>query len=347
MTGTWGGRPVARRQPVPVLARDWVKPDVSAGTLPLMVRPMADVDLATWASANAPTVDAWLTEHGAVLFSGFGTGLDSLPAVAAALAGPPAPYQERSSPRTEVAPGVYTSTDHPADQRIPLHNENSYQHRFPSRLVFCCLTAPGWGGATPLADCRRVLARIDPAVVSAFRAGGVRYVRNYAAGLGLPWQEAFQETDRGRVEAYCAENDLTAAWQPGGGLRTEAIRPAVGVHPASGAETWFNHAAFFHVTSVAPQVAAAMREQLGEAGLPSNTYYGDGAPIGAEALAAIRGAYAAQTALVSWRQGDVLLIDNLLVAHGREPFGGSRRVVVSLAGSLSHRALPGPRRDVA
>lgn len=344
MTAAGGSRLGGRRQPVPALSREWIQPVTPGGALPLAVRPVADVELATWARAHASTVDAWLAEHGAVLFAGFGTGLGSLPAVVAALAGPPAAYRERSSPRTEVAPGVYTSTDYPADQRIPLHNENSYQASFPARLVFCCLAEPDWGGATPLADCRRVLARIDPAVAGAFRERGVRYVRNYTTGLGLTWQEAFQEADRDRVEAYCAAHGVTASWQPGGGLRTEAVRPAVCAHPGTGEEAWFNHAAFFHATSMAPQVAAALRAQLGEAGLPSSTSYGDGSPISAGALASIRAAYAAEAVPVRWKQGDVLLIDNLLAAHGREPFGGGRRVVVSLAGALAHQDLAAPGR---
>jgi alpha-ketoglutarate-dependent taurine dioxygenase len=335
------GFPGARRQQVVASSSQWVQPTGASRRLPFEVHPTTDVDLADWAGRHADIVDAWLHVYGAVLFTGFGTGIDEFARVATTLAGTAMPYRERSSPRTELVPGVFTSTDYPADQPIPLHNENSYQRGFPARLVFCCLEPAERGGATPLADCRRVLARIDPAVMATFRGKGVRYVRNYSVGPGMTWQEAFQETSRERVEDYCRDQGIRAQWRSDGGLRTEQVRPAVAVHPQTGEQVWFNHAAFFHVSALDPAVRAALLDQFGERGLPVHTYYGDGTPIEPAALVDIRAAYAAETVAVPWRRGDVLLVDNLLAAHGREPFVGRRRVVVSMAGALSHDDLPG------
>ncbi len=336
--------PGGTRQSVPSSARDWVRPVTGSPRLPLMVAPVADVDLAAWGTRHASTVDGWLREHGAVLFRGFDVRFADFAAVAAALAGTALAYRERSSPRTELGAGVYSSTDYPADQPIPLHNENSYQRVFPARLVFGCVVEPGSGGATPLADCRRVLARIDRAVLRAFRERGVCYARAYSDGVGMSWQEAFQETERAKVDDYCRRAAITARWRPDGGLRTRQVRPAVATHPHTGEPVWFNHAAFFHVSTLDPAVRDGLLAQVGEADLPSNTYYGDGAPIEPAMLAGIRAAYAAETVAVPWRQGDVLLVDNLLVAHGRDPFTPPRRVVVSMAGELRHEDLPRERR---
>jgi alpha-ketoglutarate-dependent taurine dioxygenase len=338
------GFPGGARQAVPAAAADWVRPVSPEGTLPLEVRATADVGLAEWARSHPGKITGWLARHGAVLFAGFGVRLEDFPAVTAALAGPPEPYRERSSPRTQLAPGVYSSTDHPADQPIALHNENSYQARFPARLVFGCLSEADQGGGTPLADCRRVLARLPAPLVAAFRARQVRYVRNYGGGLGLAWQDALGP-DRGSVAAYCGEAGLAAHWQPDGRLRTTAVRPAIAVHPGTGEETWFNHAAFFHVSSLPPELSEALLDQFGEDSLPSNTYYGDGGRIEPASLAAIREAYSREAVCTAWRRGDVLLVDNLLVAHGRQPFTGNRRVVVSMSGALSHAGAPaGPVR---
>jgi alpha-ketoglutarate-dependent taurine dioxygenase len=326
-----------RRQAVHGYSRDWVHAECSNGHLPLLVRPTMDVDLAAWSAANAAIVDGWLAEQGAVLFTGFGVGLPDFARVARSLAGQAQPYRERSSPRTELGAGVYTSTDYPAHQAIPLHNENSYQRCFPARLALCCLTAAEYGGATPLADSRRVLARLDPAIVTRFRERGVRYVRNYHESFGLSWQEAFQETDPARVDAYCKAEGITTSWRAAGGLRTEQVRPALARHPGTGQEVWFNHVTAFHVSSLPPEVAAGLLAQFGAEGLPLNSYYGDGAPIESAILDEINAAYQAELVALPWRVGDVLLIDNLLAAHGREPYHGARRVAVSLAGQICHQ----------
>ena len=269
-----------------------------------------------------------------MLFRGFGVSLDTFGAVARALAGEPAHYRERSSPRTELADRVYTATDHPADQTIPLHNENSYQQSFPAALVFGCLTAAQRGGATPLADTRRVLDRIPAPVLASFAEHGVIYVRNFGAGLGLDWPEVFQTDSREAVDRYCGERGITTEWKPGGGLRTRQVRPAVAVHPVTGDRVWFNHGVFFHAGSLPEELRTALLAQLGTEDLPNHTYYGDGRPIPPDAFDAVAAAYAAERVAVPWAEGDVLLVDNLLAAHGREPFTGARRVAVSMAGSI-------------
>jgi hypothetical protein len=100
-------------------------------------------------------------------------------------------------------------------------------------------------------------------------------------------------------------------------------------HPRTGETVWFNHALFFHVSSL-PEGAA--RESIiagvAEEDLPYNTFYGDGAPIESEVLSQIREAYRSETVSFDWERGDVLMVDNMLVAHGREPFEGARDVAV-------------------
>ncbi len=303
--------------------------------LPRLVEPARPgTVLLDWALSYPDTVRSWLHGSGALLFRGFGVGLDEFGPLTRALAGEPASYLERSSPRTELADRVYTATDYPADQRIPLHNENSYQRSFPAALAFCCLVEPTDGGATPLADTRAVLRRLPARVVAPFADRGVMYVRNFRAGLGLDWTEVFQTGSRAEVAAYCAGNGIEAQWLPDGGLRTRQVRPAVARHPVTGDRVWFNHGLFFNAYSLPAPVRVALLDQFGIDRLPNHTYYGDGTPIPDEVLDTLAAGYAAEEVAVPWRAGDVLLVDNLLAAHGRQPFEGPRRVVVGMAGPL-------------
>ena len=160
---------------------------------------------------------------------------------------------------------------------------------------------------------------------------GWMYVRNFHPGFGLSWQTVFQTDDRVRVEAYCAEAGLTCEWRGGDRLRTSQVRPAIARHPRTGEEAWFNHATFFHVSTLPAAVREPFVAGFGEDELPNNTYYGDGSPIEPEVVEHLRGAYRAEMVELAWESGDVLLIDNLLTAHARNPFAGARKVVVAMA----------------
>ncbi|MEU2426297.1 TauD/TfdA family dioxygenase [Streptomyces sp. NPDC007851] len=275
-----------------------------------------------------------LGERGAVLLRGFDVGgVDGFDGVVRAFSGgAPLTYAERSSPRSTIKGQVYTSTDYPADEEIFLHNENSYQAVWPNTLYFYCIEPALTLGATPLADIREVYRAIDPGVREEFvRRGGWRVVRNFHGDFGVPWQEAFGTGDRDAVVAYCRDKGITAEWRADGGLRTTAVRPVVRPHPVSGAEVWFNHATFWHVTSLAPEVREGLREIFADEDLPTNTYFGDGGPIPDETVAHLRDAYRSATTRFDWQRDDVLIVDNMLAAHGREPFTGPRKIAVAMA----------------
>lgn len=310
-----------------------MEPLTEGERLPLLVRPAADgVDLVAWARANRERVESLLDVHGGILFRGFGRETpEQLRELAEALSDAVLEYEERSSPRSQVSGKVYTSTDHPADAPIFLHNEHSYALTFPRKIFFQCAVPATSRGATPIADSRRIHDRIDPEVRRRFEERGYAYVRNYGDGVGLTWQEAFQTEDPAAVDAYARDHGIEVTWKEGGRLRTRQVRRAVARHPRTGEPTWFNHATFFHVSTLDAGVARALLAGLGEENLPNHTYYGDGTPIEPEVMDHLRAAYDACTLTFPWQQGDVLMLDNMLTAHGREPFEGPRKVLTVMS----------------
>jgi alpha-ketoglutarate-dependent taurine dioxygenase len=302
---------------------------------PLVITPAApDVDLHRWIGANAAALESLLLVHGAVLFRGFGIATAAeCEALLRAQGGEPLEYRERSSPRAAVEGRIYTSTEHPADQAIFFHNENSYQHAWPLRIVFACAKPADEGGETPIASTRQVLRLIDPAIRRRFADQRVQYVRNFGAGFGLTWREVFQTVDREEVETYCRSAGIEWTWLADDRLRTRQVRPAIARHPRTGEPVWFNHAAFFHMSTLEPSLRSQLVEQLGEAHLPGNAYYGDGTPIEDDIVEEVRAAYRAASVTFPWQEGDALLLDNMLTAHARQPFKGHRRVLVG----MSHR----------
>jgi len=314
------------------------------GGLPLLVEARgAGIDLAQWAADRRAAIESELLRHGGILFRGFAVDQPAhLESFIRAVAGEALEYRERSSPRSSVEGRIYTSTDYPPSQPIFFHNENSYQNVWPLKICFFCQQPAASGGETPIADCRRVLAALDPALRERFAARGWMYVRNFGDGFGLDWRTVFQTDDRTAVELHCREHGIEAEWKAGDRLRTRAVRPAVARHPKTGELVWFNHAAFFHVSTLEPEIREALLADFDEDELPANTYYGDGAPIEPETLDHLRSLYERASVRFPWQRGDLLLLDNMMTAHGRAPYSGGRRILVGMAEPVTRTAAAAP-----
>lgn len=333
----------AKRKSVIITQSSLIKMELlpSGTALPLIIKPsVKGVNLIAWAARQRDFIESKLLEHGGILFREFGLRTAAeFEQVVKAVSSELLEYRERSSPRSQVSDGIYTSTDHPASQSIFLHNENSYQNTWPLKIFFFCETAPEERGETPIADVRKVFARISPETRERFMRKGWMYVRNFGDGFGLPWTTVFQTTDKAAVEQYCHKNGIEVVWKDGDRLRTMAVRPAIAKHPRTGEMSWFNHATFFHVSTLEPSIRDLLIEEFAADDLPTNTTYGDGSQIELDVLAEMRQAYQEETVTFSWQRGDILLLDNMLVAHGRAPYSGARKILVGMSEPCSDRGV--------
>ena len=313
---------------------------MNASTLPFVWSAKASQsnDIDGILTGRTSEIDARLLQCGAILLRGFGVDsaeefqrcMDVLPAQSSA-------YVDGNSPRTKITRSVYTSTEYPSEFRISLHNELSYSHTWPSRLYFCCVVAPQSGGSTTIADSRAILRRLSAPTLSLFEEAGVTYVRNLHGGagaiIGKSWQQTFETDSRADVEAYCKGGDIKYEWKADGGVRLVQVRPATAVHPQTGDKVWFNQLEQFHPSSNPPEVYEALSAIYGDSpfDLPQYACLGDGRPAPDDVLAEVRAAMTAESIEFPWERGDLLIVDNMLTAHGRAPFVGPRKVLVSMS----------------
>jgi alpha-ketoglutarate-dependent taurine dioxygenase len=301
----------------------------------------APADVPGWVAEQRGVLRGAVAEHGAVLVRGLGLrDAAGVGAVVQGLGGLPVAEREAFASRQTYAEGLYSSTTWPANQAMCMHHELSYRLEVPGLLAFACLTAPASGGATAVADAPTVLEALPAELVDRFDREGWLLTRSYNDEIGASVGEAFGTDDRAEVESYCRANAIEFEWQPDGGLRTLQRRPAVVAHPATGRRCWFNQIAFLNEWTIAPEIREYLVDVYGADGLPFNTRYGDGEPIGEDVVALLNAVYEAHTVREPWQDGDLMLVDNIRTAHSREAYEGPREVVVAMADPVRVADLP-------
>ena len=302
-------------------------------------------DLGTLLERNTKIIRDRLLSSGAILFRGYGVaGADDLAALQSTM-GSPMRYVGGDSPRTKVSAGVYTSTEAPASVRLPLHNEMSYLDVHPRLLWFACVKAAPRGGETVLADGRAVYAALDRDVRARFERLGVRYRCGFRgphgalatlddlAKVNKSWMDAFETEDRAVVEEECRRQNATFEWSKDGHLTMETLRPATTTHPITGERVWFNQAHLFHFNA---RYLGRIRYELAKRFfaavhlVPHDATFGDGSPITDDIINHVFDVLDAHTVPLRWERGDVVLVDNVLCMHGREPYRGPREILVAM-----------------
>src|SRR5262245_11890746 len=301
---------------------------------PPMLRAEATRDAARWAAEHRDALRALVADHGSLLVRGLGLRDAAGTEAVFRRLGSLMTETEAFAPRRRYAQGVYSSSRWQPNQPMCMHHELSYALEPPSLMLFACLMAPTGGGATPVADSPTVLEALPGDLVERLEQVGWLLIRNYNEDIGASFADAFGTDDRGAVGGYCRANAIKFEWQPDGALRTWQRRRAVVRHPLTGRRCWFNQIAFLNEWALAPEVREYLVDVFGGDGLPFNTRFGDGGPIGADVVRTINEAYDAHAARERWEAGDLLLVDNVRTAHAREPFEGPREVVVAMADAV-------------
>jgi alpha-ketoglutarate-dependent taurine dioxygenase len=317
--------------------------------LPAMITPIAGESLHSLLTDERDSLTAIRQKYGAILFRGFplSTPEDFRAAVAVSFENGLRSYIGGVSPRGQVMSGVYESTRFPAHLRIPQHNEMAYLPDPPRELAFFCEIEPQHGGETPLADSRVIYDLVPVEIRDVFEKAGISYHRylngprmtlrhrnrHRIAKLHTSWMAAFSTEDPAFVEQSCAENGSTVKWDREEGAKINNVLPAVRRHPDTGEMLWFNQVATFLSS---PRSTGLMRWLLYQAAFPDpfqrpfHATLGDGRRITVQQLNGIHHAIDSATVRFRWQRGDLLLVDNFLVTHGRMPYRGERRILVAI-----------------
>ena len=317
----------------PLVEGDYLSPE---NPFPLVLKPaVSELDLADWAKNEREFIEINLLKHGAILFRGFKIStVSEFENITSSIC--PKLFDDYGDlPREGISNRVYRSTPYPSDQSILFHNESSHLHQWPLKIWFFCIQPAEAGGETPIVNCREVYQLLNPTLREIFEQKQLMYVRNYIEGLDVSWQDFFRTTEKAVVEKYCRQSGTDFQWLPNNQLRTRKVRPAISKHPKTKELVFFNQVQLHHVSCLEPSVGASLLSTLGEDNLPRNVYYGDGSQIEDSVIAEVGEVYEQAKVDFPWEYGDILMLDNMLTAHGRNSYVGSRKIVVSM-GEMIH-----------
>ncbi|MFK0090923.1 condensation domain-containing protein, partial [Pseudomonas sp. NPDC090755] len=309
-------------------------------SFPLVIEP-ADpgVDLVQWVHEHRQAIERQLVEHAGILFRGFEVnGIEGFEAFAEAVQ--PGLYgQYGDLPKKEGGKNTYRSTPYPEQKMILFHNESSHQDRWPRKQMFYCELPSPVGGATPVVDCRDMYRKLPEPLRQTLEHKGLLYVRTFTGNLDVPWQHFFKTEERAEVEARCRESGIQWSWLDDDALQIRTWCPAIIRHPHTGEHSFFNQVQLHHPFWLDADVRDDLLALFGNDRLPRNVYYGDGSPIAESDLQVIGELYEACAVRFDWRKGDIILLDNMLVAHARDPYEGPRKIVVAMGDMVERTSL--------
>ncbi|KAL5490930.1 hypothetical protein EMCRGX_G016133 [Ephydatia muelleri] len=347
---------------------DGVDVCVNGEDLPLVIRATQGNDsapfLKAWVKKNKKWIDEKLLQNGAILFRGFhvteGAEFEDI----LKQYEPELSDEYRGVSPRKLVPGtkyVFSASELPPYFPIPQHLEMSFLPSPPRKIFFCCLDPPtSPGGETCLCDFKKVHDQMDPKIRKEFEDKGVMHLRNYkGTKTGLltdptmlkGWQDVFGTTSRQVVEEELRKSGAEFQWRDGDSLRIVDRGSAIEKHPVTGEKIWFNHSQVFHWSMIPSEYYRIYKRLgqmkyllfswmmwllkvilftfLGPMRVGFHTCFGDGSEIPESYLEHIRDVMWKNMVFNRWELGDIVLIDNYWISHGRQPYSGNRKVVVS------------------
>ncbi len=324
---------------------------LNAEKVPAVISPMelaSSVSTQHWIQSHRKRLEEILNEYGALLLRGFpieeAQGFANV--VQTVLNLPLINYRGGEGSRKKIVDGVYTSTEAPPSFQIPLHNELTCTDNPPSYICFYCEVAPESGsGQTILGSTEKItyaMQRLSE-IWNVFAGRTLKYISRHPPegnfftlinNTHKTWQESFETGDKQEVERICREKGFEFHWL---GEWIEVIRRAPAIQEPDQTfhfPYWFNQAHLYHSN---PRIrGGCINDALANLLYcdPTTRQYDvefeDGTPLPQWIVYGIYDVLEQETIRFDWQKNDVLILNNRKILHGRAPYSGPRRILVSM-----------------
>lgn len=251
---------------------------------------------------------------------------------------------EKFGHRQEEVDGIVSPIRWPEERELCPYQEESFSLVVPNIVLTGCISPPGTGGEALISDVRQIFFHLPSDLAYRIKTHGWMMTRVFHPQFGMSWQDAFSSTERDELSSLLEQMDIDFEWLEDGTLRTQRRRPAFRIHPKTGDECWFNQLAFLNRGSLESRERELLSLAFGN-DLPVDTALGNGQSLSESNLLALHSAYDATTKKLTWRAGDLLIVDNLLTAQGKSPMTGIPEFWVAFGDPIPEKPFEKVRLD--
>lgn len=264
---------------------------------------------------TAPVIDA-LKNHGAVLIKGLDLTREGFPTFTERFLDTFIEYvggadNDRGSALKGSNTVLQVTGGNTAKFAIPMHAEMFYTEPRPKTMFFACMRPADENGETTIADGVAIWNDLPHDVKKLFETKKLVYRRIYNDET---WHNVYKTDDLNRVRELCAQTGVALIENENGVIETIHSCHAYYDHPAGRA----------FVNSI---LTWAGREYLlGKD--DSKLRFEDGSELSKDMLWAINDICEKHTVNIPWQPGNVALVDNYRVMHGRRAYEDTGRDII-------------------
>jgi len=204
----------------------------------------------------------------------------------------------------------------PTEVSISLHSELGYVNNPPKYIAFGCLSPAPVGGAMIFGDSRKIVQSIPEELRLKLTEKGAYCAGNYSP---THWKTSLNTEDKSTAETTMISLGWNWEWKEDASLYWWSNLPAMVTHPITGECVFLSSTSFLQ----------AFRNLQGQ---PKR--FGDRSEMTDREFRILRQAHANQEIDVMLQPGDMVVLDNWLIKHGRRAFEGPRRHFVFFSNSF-------------
>jgi alpha-ketoglutarate-dependent taurine dioxygenase len=192
---------------------------------------------------------------------------------------------------------------------VPLHGEMYYRKQKPDIIWFYCSTPALKDGETTICDGIQIYNELSDSTQKLLKTKRIKYIRTYPAEA---WHKIYQTDDPSLVEKICNDNNMQLKVHSDQSITTNYVTSAL-VESKCG-----NYKVF--INNILPVVQQELKGSNS-----SLVRFEDDSKIPDEIISEIQEVTDKLTYLVSWQKGDIVMVDNTRLMHGRKSFSDNQR----------------------